>query len=349
MMPTISEGQRDVDQRQQRDIGPARQRPAGAHAGPSARRRSVAALRCVPPSSGRACVRRRGRLGSSPTMRPPNITRMRSASEQDLVELDRDQQDGACRRRASSRSWRWMNSMAPMSTPRVGWPTSSTLGLALHLARQHDLLLVAAGEVGESQARVGAAARRSRSISVGAVARDAPAHRAGSRGRKAGSSDSRGWRSPQAAKRRHQAHALAVLRHMGEAAGRASRAGRSACRRAIGLAAESDEPPASARGCRPATSQQLATGRCRRRRRCRRSRRRAASKPTSSSSAHAARVDHGEVLDLSSTSPGCGRRLVDAQQHPAADHQLGQLLGAGLGRAAVGHHLALAHHRRRGR
>jgi hypothetical protein len=46
----------------------------------------------------------------------------------------------------------WMNSIAPMSTPRVGCPTSR-LGIALDLARQHDLLLIAAGEIGGLQQR----------------------------------------------------------------------------------------------------------------------------------------------------------------------------------------------------
>ena len=39
-----------------------------------------------------------------------------------------------------------------------------------------------------------------------------------------------------------------------------------------------------------------------------------------------------------------GRRLLDPQQHLAADHQLGQLLLAGLGRRAVRHHGPGAHH-----
>jgi hypothetical protein len=39
----------------------------------------------------------------------------------------------------------WMNSMAPISTPRVGWPTAGAR-VAVDLAGQHDLLLVAARE-----------------------------------------------------------------------------------------------------------------------------------------------------------------------------------------------------------
>jgi hypothetical protein len=45
----------------------------------------------------------------------------------DLVELDRHQQDRLAG--VAHRDDRlWMNSMAPISTPRVGWPTSSTSG-----------------------------------------------------------------------------------------------------------------------------------------------------------------------------------------------------------------------------
>ena len=46
-----------------------------------------------------------------------------------------------------------MNSIAPMSTPRVGCPTSRIFGIALDLARQHDLLLIAAGEIGGLEQR----------------------------------------------------------------------------------------------------------------------------------------------------------------------------------------------------
>ena len=45
-----------------------------------------------------------------------------------------------------------MNSIAPMSTPRVGWPTSEEIGVAVQLAGEHDLLLVAARERGGGQA-----------------------------------------------------------------------------------------------------------------------------------------------------------------------------------------------------
>ena len=58
---------------------------------------------------------------------------------------------------------------------------------------------------------------------------------------------------------------------------------------------------------------------------------------------YAARVDQGQVLGLQQHFARLLRRLVELHQHLAADHQLGQLLGVGLRRAAVGHDLALAH------
>ena len=47
---------------------------------------------------------------------------------------------------------------------------------------------------------------------------------------------------------------------------------------------------------------------------------------------HAARVDQGQVLGLQQHLARLRRRLVELQQHLAADHQLGQLLGAGIRR-----------------
>lgn len=44
--------------------------------------------------------------------------------------------------------------MAPISTPRVGWPISRAFWVALDLAGDDDLLLVAAGEIGGLQPRI---------------------------------------------------------------------------------------------------------------------------------------------------------------------------------------------------
>ena len=44
--------------------------------------------------------------------------------------------------------WLWMNSMLPTSRPRVGWSRTSRLQVAGELARDDDLLLVAARQRG---------------------------------------------------------------------------------------------------------------------------------------------------------------------------------------------------------
>ena len=50
-----------------------------------------------------------------------------------------------------------------------------------------------------------------------------------------------------------------------------------------------------------------------------------------------------QVLDLEHHRAGPGRRLLDPEQHPAPDHQLGELRRAGLGGRERPHHLAAAH------
>ena len=60
---------------------------------------------------------------------------------------------------------------------------------------------------------------------------------------------------------------------------------------------------------------------------------------------HAAIVDDVEIRHVEHDGAGMGRRLVDPQQHPAAHHQLGQVLGAGVGGIQRLHHGALAHDR----
>ena len=87
-------------------------------------------------------------------MRPANITRMRSDERADLVELDRDQQHR-------------LAAVAHVDQPPVDELDGADIDAArrladdqharvlLHLARQHDLLLVAAGEIGGLQPRIG--------------------------------------------------------------------------------------------------------------------------------------------------------------------------------------------------
>ena len=54
-------------------------------------------------------------------------------------------------------------------------------------------------------------------------------------------------------------------------------------------------------------------------------------------------VDEVEAVDLEHHRPGAGRGLLDAEQDPPTDHQLGELGRAGLGGGERPHHLAPAH------
>ena len=132
------EGGGQVEQRDQDIVRPGRQaRRAAAH------HRDVALLaprrlahgaclvmRLLPrpcrPSAGRSRARPPpGRR--SPMMRPSHMTRMRSESERTSSSSTETSRIALPASRMA-RSWRWMNSIAPMSTPRVGWPTRSTDG-----------------------------------------------------------------------------------------------------------------------------------------------------------------------------------------------------------------------------
>ena len=62
----------------------------------------------------------------------------------DLLELERDEQDRRGRRRARSTRRRWTNSIAPTSRPRVGCAAIEHARVAGDLARDDALLLVAA-------------------------------------------------------------------------------------------------------------------------------------------------------------------------------------------------------------
>src|SRR5690606_30984077 len=64
---------------------------------------------------------------ASPTIWPSNITRMRSASER-ISSSSTETSRIALPASRILMIWLWMNSMAPISTPRVGWPTISTSG-----------------------------------------------------------------------------------------------------------------------------------------------------------------------------------------------------------------------------
>ena len=199
------------------------------------------------------------------------------------------------------------------------------LGLARDLARQHQLLLVAAGEVRRSAAP-GARGRTSkRSISVAQCAADGRPVEQVVRQNGAGPRDSRGRRLP-GLERRHHALAQAVLRHMRQAERRASRPDRWDGRASIIAAAHRERAAGRRGGCRtaprssslwplPETPAMPTISPAR------------SSRSTSSSSAHAAmRRPAPSCSADSSTSPGFGAALSSSQPHLAADHQLGQLL-----------------------
>jgi hypothetical protein len=64
----------------------------------------------------------------SPTMRPSNITAIRSDIDMISSSSTDTRRIALPASRSSMMRW-WMNSIAPMSTPRVGWPTSRRSGL----------------------------------------------------------------------------------------------------------------------------------------------------------------------------------------------------------------------------
>src|SRR5471032_1963510 len=84
---------------------------------------------CMPPISKPMRVVSNSSIFNSPVMRPPHMTRIRSASARtSSSSTDTSRIATPESRRASSCVW--MLSMVPMSTPRVGWPTSISFGCA---------------------------------------------------------------------------------------------------------------------------------------------------------------------------------------------------------------------------
>ena len=232
-----------------------------------------------------------------------------------------------------------MNSIAPMSTPRVGWPTSRTFGLARHLARQHQLLLVAAGEVRRAQAGQRAAARRSAPSAWRNVAPTAPCVHQVAAAERRHARDSRASTVLGRRERRHHALAQAVLRHMREA--EIAHLGRVAgMRRASIVAAAApssvplvggrmpDSTSSSSLWPLPETPAMPTISPAR------------SSRSTSSSRRDAARVDAGrDARPASRTSPGCGARLVELAAAPCGRPSARPApRGSVLGGAALGHH-----------
>ena len=81
----------------------------------------------------------------SPTISPSYMTRMRSESESTSSSSSETSRTARPASRSST-SRRWTYSIAPTSRPRVGCAAMSTCGSSRDLARDDDLLLVAAGE-----------------------------------------------------------------------------------------------------------------------------------------------------------------------------------------------------------
>ena len=245
----------------------------------------------------------------------------------DLVELDRDEQD-----RLAAVAQRHDLVVDELDRPDVDaagrLADQQHLRVALHLAGDDDLLLVAAGEVGGLEvagrrADVEALDRGAREVADrGAVEREGRALEALlALVAEAG--------VLPLGEGHDEAAPVPVLRHVGDA--------RVAAVVGVGRAAEVERlavEPAPCRwwpgGCRPAP-RGARTGRCPPRRRCRGSRRPAASKLTDFSRATPLSSVSERFSTSSTTGPGFAGALLHPQQHPPPDHQLGELGRAGLG------------------
>ena len=119
----------------------------------SDRHAALTPLRFTMPAISRPISRSSASGPRSPTMRPSHMTRMRSESAADLVELDGDEQDRLAR-------LAHREELAVDELDRADIDAARRLAdeqhgrVALHLAREHDLLLVAAGKVRRLQPAV---------------------------------------------------------------------------------------------------------------------------------------------------------------------------------------------------
>ena len=267
MMPTVMKASATLTSGSSDDLGPA---PAAAGAARSCRLRLRPAVRSRHHQAERALVgarrrrprRRCGRRTSPGCGRPATGSRRarptppaRRSRRRGSHQLAMDELDGAdvdaARRLADQQH----------------------LGLARHLARQHQLLLVAAGEARRAQA--GHARTHVEALhQLGAMRADrrpleqvVPAERRAAR-------DSRGSRSPTRGRPPPCPGAGGPPAHA-RGRGRASRRDRRDGSASIVRPHTVERAARSARGCRPGPPA-ARSGRCRRRRRCRRSRRRAA-------------------------------------------------------------------------
>src|SRR4051794_14386493 len=117
--PGDEEGEQEVEEGEQDVLGPARQLAAARH--------QAASLSVIPAISSPTLRSSASVWASSPVRWPSNMTRMRSQSERISSSSTETTSTALPASRMATRRL-WMNSMAPMSTPRVGWPTSSRSG-----------------------------------------------------------------------------------------------------------------------------------------------------------------------------------------------------------------------------
>ena len=99
-----------------------------AAARPPRRSRACPGCRSCRPSAGPARVSSVSDGRRSPMIWPSNITAMRSDSDRISSSSTETSRIALPSSRRRTICW-WMNSIAPMSTPRVGWPTSRRSGL----------------------------------------------------------------------------------------------------------------------------------------------------------------------------------------------------------------------------
>ncbi len=266
-----------------------------------------------------------------PTMRPAFITDDSVRERQDLVQLDRDQQDGAALRlQLHQLGVDELDGADVDAARRLADQQDARAGV--DLARQHDLLLVAAGEAARAQPRVGRADVEAPHQPGGERIAWRPGWRTG-RGRRAPRGDSP---APRSRRPRRAAPARAAAGPRAHARRRAPRisAGEPglersirrspisiapACTGAMPLSTSSSsdwplpETPATPRISPARSSSETSTSR--------------AAPTASRQPSAAARSGHGARL---------GRPPLGLELDGAADHQLGQRLARRLGRSPDG-------------
>ena len=158
-MPQTSSASARLNDRQHAEVDPARQleRRGAAHRRRPPRGIGRPSMRCSRVGAAHQAAQRRLRCSVDRQLAGDAAAVHHDARGRRSARISSSSDDTTSTAPPASRIARrrpWMNSIAPMSTPRVGWPTSSTCGSRQRLARQHQLLLVAAGELGRAQQRV---------------------------------------------------------------------------------------------------------------------------------------------------------------------------------------------------